>query len=167
MPTSNETFHTGRDCDAWCTKCKMDLAHTIVAMVRGLPVQVKCNTCHSFHRYRAPKSGGSGKPGGRSAAAAPSRRRSGEAAVAKAARARQATVSKAQLRWEELVAPRVAGEGSVQRYDVRGEYGKGDLVDHPTFGVGVVLDELPASKIRALFRDSERILVTRYGTREA
>jgi hypothetical protein len=32
-----EQYKTGGDCDAWCTKCKMDLAHTIVAMVTASP----------------------------------------------------------------------------------------------------------------------------------
>ncbi|MFT7624482.1 MAG: hypothetical protein ACI9WU_003670, partial [Myxococcota bacterium] len=44
----------GRDVDVRCTKCKMVLAHTILAMVNGVPARVKCNTCHSDRKYRSP-----------------------------------------------------------------------------------------------------------------
>jgi len=48
----------GRDIDCRCTRCKMELAHTIIAMVNGVPARVKCNTCHSERKYRAPKRAG-------------------------------------------------------------------------------------------------------------
>ena len=31
--------------DGWCTKCKLELGHTIIALANNLPVKVKCNTC--------------------------------------------------------------------------------------------------------------------------
>ena len=42
----------GSEIDAWCTKCRMDLLHRIVAMVRGRPKRVICMTCNSEHNYR-------------------------------------------------------------------------------------------------------------------
>src|SRR2546422_867426 len=42
----------GADIDAWCTRCKMNLGHTILAMVSGRPVRVRCNTCQGEHNYR-------------------------------------------------------------------------------------------------------------------
>src|SRR5438309_8942814 len=43
----------GGEADAWCTKCEMVLAHTVIAMVGTKPVKVECNTCHGVHKYRA------------------------------------------------------------------------------------------------------------------
>ena len=36
----------------YCTKCKLDLGHTIMAMVGEKIVRVKCRTCGSEHNYR-------------------------------------------------------------------------------------------------------------------
>ena len=44
--------------DSWCTKCRMDLGHRIVAMVGGAPKRDVCLTCGSEHNYRAPRSAG-------------------------------------------------------------------------------------------------------------
>src|SRR5258706_13789676 len=45
----------GSEIDAWCTRCRMDLGHRIVAMVGGAPKRVICQTCNSEHNYREPR----------------------------------------------------------------------------------------------------------------
>jgi len=48
----NRRLEAGRDIGAYCTRCKRDLTHTILAMGdEGLPERVRCNTCGSEHRY--------------------------------------------------------------------------------------------------------------------
>ena len=42
---------TGGEVDCFCTRCKMVLAHTILAMVGDRPARVKCNTCHTCLIY--------------------------------------------------------------------------------------------------------------------
>src|SRR3954462_8059466 len=42
----------GGDIDSWCTRCKMTLGHTILAMVGSKPARVRCNTCQGEHNYR-------------------------------------------------------------------------------------------------------------------
>src|SRR5689334_3180217 len=76
-------YTAGDEVDAACSKCKMVLAHTIVAMVEDRIARVKCNTCQGEHAYRAPpsaseatakkrrlekKSAAADKPGARSSA---------------------------------------------------------------------------------------------------
>ena len=46
----------GGEIGTYCGKCRMVLDHRIVAVVDHVPVKVICLTCHSGHRYRAPKS---------------------------------------------------------------------------------------------------------------
>ena len=45
----------GSDVEAYCTKCKMVLAHAVVAMEGTKPRRVRCNTCNGEHNYRAAK----------------------------------------------------------------------------------------------------------------
>jgi hypothetical protein len=46
------TYRVGGEVDAPCARCKLDLAHTILAMVGKRIVRVRCNTCQSDHAYR-------------------------------------------------------------------------------------------------------------------
>src|SRR5262245_58906841 len=46
----------GGDIDAYCTRCKMDMTHTIEALDEtGQPVRVRCNSCDSQHNYHEPR----------------------------------------------------------------------------------------------------------------
>jgi hypothetical protein len=49
----------GDDVGAYCTRCKMDLTHTILAMAdEHTPERVRCNTCGSEHRFITERSVG-------------------------------------------------------------------------------------------------------------
>ena len=50
-------LRAGVEVDAYCTRCKMDLTHKIIAVVGNKPVKVECRTCYGTHNYRPPKSG--------------------------------------------------------------------------------------------------------------
>ena len=45
----------GEDVVAYCTKCKKDLNHVIVALVKEKVKKVLCKTCEKEHVYKAPK----------------------------------------------------------------------------------------------------------------
>ncbi|MDQ2643863.1 MAG: hypothetical protein M3020_08625, partial [Myxococcota bacterium] len=51
-----KALSAGKEIDSWCTKCRLELGHRIVAMVGGAPKRVICLTCGSEHNYRAVKS---------------------------------------------------------------------------------------------------------------
>jgi hypothetical protein len=45
-------IRTGDDIDAYCTRCKIDLTHTVIALAsENQAERVRCNTCGSEHRY--------------------------------------------------------------------------------------------------------------------
>src|SRR3954463_16620660 len=46
----------GDEVDSYCTKCRMDLMHRIIAMHNGKIIRVECRTCNGHHNYRKPKS---------------------------------------------------------------------------------------------------------------
>ena len=46
------THRVGGEVDAFCTRCKMSLAHTILAMVGTRIARVRCNTCGGDHAFR-------------------------------------------------------------------------------------------------------------------
>ena len=58
------TRAAGDEIDAYCTKCKLVLAHTIVAMKANKVVRVECKTCKGVHAYRASVPGSKKKKSG-------------------------------------------------------------------------------------------------------
>ncbi len=154
-----QTYKTGGDCDAYCTKCKMDLAHTIVAMVGGEPVQVKCNTCGGFHKYRPTAAARAAAKAAKKTTARTTTRSSSatKAAATRAQRAKERSQAELTARWEAAMEAR--DKGNSRPYDVHETYAEDDVILHPKFGLGLVLEVTQPKRARVLFRDAERQLV--------
>lgn len=132
-------WRTGGEIDAVCTRCKMTLAHTIIAMVGDRPVRVQCNTCGGQHNYRVPSDAVT--------------RATGRVA-SPAARDVQKT-TRVRLSFEEVLA---AKKGPDKVYSPKGLYAVDDLVAHPTFGRGYV-EAVRADKVDVVFKAGTRTLV--------
>ena len=122
----------GGEVDAFCTRCQLLLAHTVIAMVGAVPVKVECNTCRSVHRFR----GASTTP-----------RRPAAASASK----RGPTQS-----FDEMLASQT---GATSRYAPTGHYSTGDVVDHATFGRGFVSGVKDPGKVEVTFRGGVKTLV--------
>lgn len=131
-----DNISTGNDIDSYCTKCRLNLAHIIVAMVGGTVAKVKCKTCGGIHRLK-----------GTPAARPNSTKR--ESASAKSLVTNQAY-------WEAAVR---AAKGPELPYEMTGAYREGDMIVHAVFGKGVVQKAL-FRKCTVLFSDRERNLVS-------
>ena len=123
---------------SYCTKCKLDLGHTIVVMTGDKIAKVKCETCGDEHNYRD--------------------RSKKKTPVKKAgSTVKKVTSTKSiEQRWEEAMAK---AKGSDIGYDMSGAYKVNNIVLHPTFGRGVV-QEVFDKKMSIVFQDKERILIT-------
>ncbi len=139
----------GSEIDSWCTKCRMDLGHRIIAMHEGRPKRVICQTCNSQHNYRAPASEKSSAvkrtPG--SPRPLPAAQRVTEKARVEAARVNT---------WEK----RIAGQSmdAFTRYAIDKTFAAGELVMHKKFGEGFVAEVLDGGKVSIMFRDGPRML---------
>ncbi len=133
MPTSK----TGNDIDAFCTRCQLELAHVVVATVAGRPARVQCKTCGSVHAWRSKDM-------------AP-RRKAEPTTRPSAARGAGRSDYDALVRGRDI--------SRAQRYRPAATYGDGDVLSHPTFGVGVVTRVLSDGKIEVLFPAASKVLV--------
>lgn len=134
---------TGGDCLAWCSKCKMELAHVIMSMVGPRPAKVICKTCRAQHNFKlAP---GSATPLLRSARTGT--RKTSEKAI---------TIKVSEL-WEKKMAERKSD--AMKPYNVQHTFIVGDVIQHPNFGVGLVEDVKSNGKMTVLFREDEKTLV--------
>jgi hypothetical protein len=128
----------GSDVEAYCTKCKMVLAHTVVALQGAKPRRVKCNTCGGDHNYRPTK------PVAKTAAKKP-------------AKAKSTTTRKVRQSWDEIMQD--ASGKPHKTYSMAGSFGEGDWIEHSTFGLGCVQTFTAPNKITVRFADTTRTLV--------
>ncbi len=137
----------GSEIDAWCTKCRMDLGHRIIAMVGGRPKRVICQTCGSQHNYRAPQVESRGVVKRSAAPRAPAAQRVTEKARVEAQRVNE---------WES----RIAGQAvdAFTRYSIDKTFTRDELIVHKKFGEGYVVEVLDGGKVSIMFRDGARTL---------
>lgn len=125
---------TGQSIDAYCTKCRVNLDHTIMTMDEEALGKVRCKTCGSSHKYRSPLIAHKVLKAGRKKVV-------GETATA-------------EIVWEAGIA---GAKGKERDYSMTAKYRVGDIVNHVTFGKGIVT-KLYANKCDMLFRDRERLM---------
>jgi hypothetical protein len=123
---------------AWCTKCKLELGHTIIAVVDNLPKRVQCNTCNGQHNFRA-------KPS--------------EKSRIKSKSSPQKTKSQKANYNEYLSRLTDCDLSNAKKYSMEGNFEKNEIIDHHRFGIGIVLSVIQFTQIEILFKDGPKILI--------
>jgi len=139
-----KALSAGSEIDAWCTSCRMDLGHRIVAMVGGTPKRVQCLTCNKQHNYRAPRS---------ESERVPSKKR----ATARTTRTSTPRAGAVEREWRQAISSR--SDDIAVPYSMASEYEPGQLLSHPKFGDGVVQDTSAPKKAVVLFEGGPRTLI--------
>jgi hypothetical protein len=119
--------------------------HVVVAMVGKQPARVECLSCHKQHNYKA----------------APPGTKKKEAAGEPAKRARpREPASRPALEKHPLDALlAVRSESEARPYTPTDRYAVGELVRHPSFGLGAVSATPAPGKIEVVFRDFSKLLM--------
>ena len=127
----------GKDVDSWCTKCKLMLAHTVESVVGGRITRVHCNTCNGQHAHRAkpPAAPGTTKP-----------------------RVRRDTEPKPP-NYANLLKGR--DPAKARKYATTDRFAVGDLINHATFGLGLVTLLKDVNKIEVVFSEGPKVLLHR------
>jgi hypothetical protein len=134
----------GGEIEAYCpsARCKADTTHTIISMYEDEVRRVQCVVCGEVHAYRKPRGDGEG----------------GDDANSKKSGAKR-------LSWDEAMARATDTDlANCRPFSIRDTYEEGDVVHHPSFDIGFVVEQLPDNKVEVIFRDgSSRILVHNRG----
>ena len=129
----SEELVVGKDILSYCGKCKLALGHTIVSLESpSVVAKCKCNTCGANHKYRDP------------ATATKKKKRSTKKA------------SEPLLNWADAVQN---AANDKKPYTIKTKFSLGDVIDHPSFGLGVVHKIVDNKKIQVLFEKSDKTLV--------
>lgn len=129
----------GKDVLSYCTKCKLNLGHIIVAMkdVKHI-AKVKCNTCGTLQAYKDPSiSSKQNKTRTKKTMLAPSK-----------------VISVSDLWMEKMSSTKKKSTP----YAMDANFVKGDIIDHVKFGPGIV-EKVVDDKIEVIFRHEIKTLV--------
>jgi hypothetical protein len=140
----------GDDVEAWCTRCRMNLNHRVIAVVGRAIQRVHCLTCQGDHKYYPPKYDSAEKKETRAVR------------VKADEKARKPLGTKASDRasgeWSALVGD--LAEGAEPRpYSVNDTYAAKELIEHPRFGTGRVMDIVGAEKMEVIFKEGRKVLL--------
>ena len=140
-----EADEIGGEIEAYCPspRCKADTTHTIISMYEDEVRRVQCVVCGEVHAFRKPR--GDGAEGDADG--------SGKKASAK------------RVTWEDALARATDTDlGNARPFSIRDTYEDGDVVHHPSFDIGFVIEQLPDNKVEVIFHDGgSRILVHNRG----
>ena len=129
----------GKSVDGWCARCKLMLAHTIEAVVNDKITRTHCNTCGAQHAHRR-NPPGSGSAKGR-----------GASTGARSTRAASPAVDyQARLRGKDV--------GNARPYKMSDRFQLEEIINHPLFGVGLVVAVRDSNKIDVGFTDGMKTL---------
>jgi len=120
----------------YCTRCKLELGHVIMAMVGNKPVRVRCETCKTIRNYRLAKvlKEKTDKP----------RMKTHHPDLYRSKLQETAASTPKKYRIDETLEPN-------------------DVVDHVKFGKGVVLKVIHPDRADIIFQDETRTLMCKVG----
>lgn len=128
---------------AYCTSCKIDLAHLIVSMKGDKIAKVECKTCKKTHGYKAPKG---------VTEVAPKKKR-----ASKKSEDGSPSASTIEAEWEKLMASH--REAPFKGYTPKTKFLLGDKIKHPSFGEGIVGKLIYPNKLEVIFRTDIKVLI--------
>ena len=130
-PTASDTKPSA------CQTCDQIVSRFAGAGIRPVRVAIRCRRCGAVHRHH-----GAAEP-------PPKTRRTAKAV---AAIAREAA-------FERLLA--VTSGRKSRPYSLSGAFKPNDVIEHPTFGLGVVTHLLDGNKIQVAFKSADKLLACR------
>ena len=117
-----------------CSRCKLELNHIVVRHnIEGIVDRVKCNTCGFEHKYK------------------PAKRKS------ETVKKRKSPLRKksAEKEYESLMEKNM--HIVPVPYSMKASFSEGDIIDHKTFGKGIVL-ATSFERIEVLFQEGLKML---------
>jgi len=151
-----KTLKPGSEVDSWCTKCRMDLLHRIIAMEGPKIARVECRTCGGHHNYRRPKSGPAPAARNDRAPVKTSTTRSSPPSMSPRKAAAHEAERQRESTWEKAVLGKPVT--SFRAYRASQTFNSGDLIRHGKFGDGYIVRIIDRQKVEVMFKDGPRTL---------
>jgi ribosomal protein L44E len=124
----------GKEVLSYCGKCKKPTNHIVTTLnKKGTVDKCKCQTCKAVHKYRDPD-----KP-----------------VKTRAKKTTKKADAPPEVVWSDAMS---TAKGPSKPYKMSSEFEKGDVIEHPTFGRGIVEELIADNKIKVVFEESGKLL---------
>jgi hypothetical protein len=150
---SSKHFSPGEDVEAWCTRCRRNLNHRVVAVLGTNIQKVQCLTCGSEHKFYPQKEEGPKVKSVRVKESAKGRSRPKESKDSASKSA-----AKAESEWTTFMSERDP-DSTPRPYATSASYSRAEYINHPVFGIGRVLHIVGIEKIEVIFKEGRKILI--------
>ncbi len=130
---------------AYCTSCKMDLNHRVVAMKGDRIAKTQCLTCKKEHVYKAPK--GITEPPVKKA----------KKSKKDSASSQSDSSTSIESEWQKLMTTHK--DAPTKNYNTKGQFILGDKLKHPVFGEGIVGRLIYPNKLEVIFQTQIKVLI--------
>lgn len=127
----------GKEILSYCNSCKASLAHIIEVMKAAKPGKVKCKTCGKTHAFKDPN----------------------KVNVTKTKTRKTTRRSKTKPVGEVWADAIKKFKGEARDYSPKDKFEQGDLINHASFGKGIVEKNLDGTKIYVIFETEYKTLV--------
>ena len=127
------------DIIAYCTSCRLDLAHVIVALDGEKVKKVLCKTCKKEHVYKAPREG-----------KVPSKKKK------RTTDTKKKTISPLE-EWERAMEQ--GKDAPISVYAQDGSFREGEKVDHGSFGHGLITKLIQPNKMEVIFEEGTKLMI--------
>lgn len=155
---ATRSVQVGDIVESTCRKCNDITGHAIVSILDGEIAKVECRGCGSVHKYRpgpkaAPSKAKTSSQASTKNKKAPSKGKKGPTAKEKEA---QQLAEQWYDQWQKRIEHKDPAEAKT--YSMQGQYQANDLIDHTSFGLGIVQRTIPPNKMDVLFHTGEKRL---------
>lgn len=140
-------YVVGNAIEGYCKTCRTDTTHTITEIEGRQLRNVRCQECSSEAPFRSPRA--KTKAGLREVAA--KRKSRAPARRGKKKKDDPAAAFKQLLKGRDL--------DEAEPYNVKRPLDEGQLIEHPKFGLGIVLSVNEPTKANVAFEDRPRVMV--------
>jgi hypothetical protein len=147
---SKKKLEPGAEIEAFCSKCKGPSIHVIEAIKNDTITRVMCKSCLSSHKYKPVEEA---PPKKKSASTA----KKTTSTAKKTPKAKKPPKTKEERKWARLMAK--ADENNQTDYEMSGSYSELDVINHSSFGVGVVVKVIQDNKVSVAFQDGVKTLI--------
>lgn len=148
----------GDDVEAWCTRCRMNLNHRVIAVVGSSIQRVHCLTCGGDHKYYPPKGQSEREAQTERRRATSGTRSTAASPASKDKKSAERSSARAYSEWMTFMQE--MPDGVVPRpYRITESYKSAEYIEHAEFGTGRVVDVLGAQRIEVIFKDGRKVMV--------
>lgn len=139
----------GDDVEAWCTRCRMNLNHRVIAVVGSEIKRVQCLTCGGDHKYYPPKYDRPASKGPKAVRVSGSTR---------STTSKEKAAARASSEWKTIMKD-MPTDSTPRLYRISESYERSEFIEHPTFGIGKVTDVLGSQRVQVIFEAGRKVLV--------